>query len=551
MTPSNPPIPGIQSLGCGFNPFENALLKHKRRLWEFDFQGDDEPYVSPARAGYYTHNGTKHAIPKGVLFSDEFQEGTSEAEVSETRHEVEQKLAAEANVSGGFGQFSAAFSSSYSFDRSRSQDYSFGSKQFASQLWTLSLAEIPEPELPVAGDLVATIQALPANYAQSRDWYDRFFTDFGTHFIAAVGVGGRCLLYVSVLKSADLSQEKIGAQLDIEYGAFVKASGKVDYSDLVKDYRENRRHQERVFGGDVTLAGQLQSGEGKFQEWTESVKQQPGVIRFTLKGIWELFAEEHRDEVQAAYVDYCYRNSFYAVSFQGEGSYVDIKTQDRLRSFDAATFEAWVLPTGEGHNPGHGFGGIILNKERSYEIARFRNGSLQWAFKNIKPGWTWTDSGWRIPEQSWSHVAVVYDAARGEVRSYLNGNPRPPVRIEGSISPTEAKLRLGARTESEQNFEGYMEEVRIWNTARTAEEIQGNMYTRMIGDEEGLVGLWSLNDATRNEARDRTRPPNDGVLRNATWAEPPSRSPIQDRMRSMQLTVDQEAMPVSMADRQS
>ena len=547
-TPSNTPIPGIQSLGCGFNPFENALLRHKRRLWEFDFEGDEAPYVSPDRAGCYAHNGAKYSIARGILFSDEFQEGTSEAEVSETRHEVEEKLAAEANVGGGYGQFSAAFSSSYSFDRSRSQHYSFASKQFTSQLWIISLAAIPE--LPLADrDLLATIRTVPPNFVRSRDWYDRFFTDYGTHFIAAVGVGGRCMLCVSILKAAELTQEKIGAQLDAEYGAYVKASGKVDYSHLDSAYRENRRHQESVFGGDATLAGQLQSGEGKFQEWTESVKQRPGVIRFTLKGMWELFPEERRDEVRAAFVDYCYRNSFYAVSFQGTQSYVDIKTQDRLQSFDAATFEAWVFPTGPGSNPGPA-GGIILNKERSYELARFTDDSLRWCFKNIKPGWNWMDSGLKIPQDRWSHVAVAYDAAAGEVRTYLNGNPGRRESIEGSISPTEAKLRLGARPDFEQNFHGHVEEVRIWKTARTTEQIQRTLYARLAGDEDGLVGLWPLNDATHDEARDRTRPPNDGVLRNATWAEPTSRSPIQERMRSMQLAVDREAMPIGGENRQ-
>jgi hypothetical protein len=92
--------------------------------------------------------------------------------------------------------------------------------------------------------------------------------------------------------------------------------------------------------------------------------------------------------------------------------------------------------------------------------------------------------------------------------------------------------------------------VRIWKTARTTEQIQRTLYARLAGDEDGLVGLWPLNDATHDEARDRTRPPNDGVLRNATWAEPTSRSPIQERMRSMQLAVDREAMPIGGENRQ-
>ena len=360
--------------------------------------------------------------------------------MSKSQHEVEQKLAAEASVSGGFGLFSAAFSSSYSFDQSRSQDYSFASKQFTSQLWTLSLTDIPPDKLPLAGDLLAAIGSSPPNFRQSRDWYDRFFTDYGTHFIAAVGVGGRCLLCVSVLKDKVGSQEKIGAQLDVEYGAFVKASGKVDYSHLDSAYRENCRHQERVFGGDTTLAGQLQGGEGKFQEWTESIKQQPGVIRFTLKPIWDLFPPGRRDEVRAAFVDYCYRNSFYAVAFKDTGSYVDVKTREHLQSFGTVTFETWIFPMGAGTNPREG--GMILNKERSYEFARFADGSLRWAFKNTRPGWRWIDTSLRIPLHRWSHVAIAYDALAGEVRSYLDGNPGGRISIDGSISPTESEAAV-------------------------------------------------------------------------------------------------------------
>jgi hypothetical protein len=547
--PTNTPIPGIQTLGCGFNPFENALLKHKRRLWEFDFPDDDEPYVSPAGGGYYIHSGAKYAIPRGVLFSDEFREGASEADVSTSRHEVEQKLAAEASVSGGFGQFSAAFSSSYSFDRSSSNAYSFASKQFSSQLWTLSLTDIPTVELPLADDLIAAIGASPPSFRQSRDWYDRFFTAYGTHFIAAVGVGGRCLLCVSVLNKAKLSQEKIGTQLDVEYGAFVKASGKVDYSNLESEYLENRRHQEHVFGGDPTLAGQLQSGAGKFEEWSESVKQRPGVIRFTLQGIADLFPAERRAEVRAAFVDYCYRNSFYTVLFQNKDSFVDIKTQNRLERFNTATFEAWVFPTGAGSNP-RGGGGMILNKERSYEIARFQDERLMWAFKQSSTDWAYDDPGLKIPEQRWSHIAVAFDAGAGEVRTYLDGNPGRSAKARGAIQPMPAKLRLGARTEGDQNFAGHMEEVRIWNTARTIAQIQRDMYTRMTGDEEGLVGLWPLNDATGNGAPDRSPSGNDGVLRNATWAEPPAPSPIHARMGSRCLSIDRAAPPSGREDRQ-
>ena len=59
-------------------------------------------------------------------------------------------------------------------------------------------------------------------------------------------------------------------------------------------------------------------------------------------------------------------------------------------------------------------------------------------------------------------------------------------------------------------FKGKMDEVRIWNIARTEAEIQASMNTSLTGNEAGLVGYWNFDDGT---AKDLTANGNDGEFK--------------------------------------
>jgi signal transduction histidine kinase/DNA-binding response OmpR family regulator len=46
---------------------------------------------------------------------------------------------------------------------------------------------------------------------------------------------------------------------------------------------------------------------------------------------------------------------------------------------------------------------------------------------------------------------------------------------------------------------GQMDEVRVWNHARTTEQIRAGMFLRLTGQEPGLAGLWNFDDGTAND----------------------------------------------------
>ena len=69
-----------------------------------------------------------------------------------------------------------------------------------------------------------------------------------------------------------------------------------------------------------------------------------------------------------------------------------------------------------------------------------------------------------------------------------------------NISETK-QLTIG-NVSSNDNFVGAIDEVRLWNVARTQTEIQSYMLNPLKGSEQGLIGYWqfegNLNDATTN-----------------------------------------------------
>ena len=180
----------------------------------------------------------------------------------------------------------------------------------------------------------------------------------------------------------------------------------------------------------------------------------------------------------------------------GGTTYVTAGTAPALEATNQLTVEAWIRPTGNGTDGT--YGGIIVNREGEYEIARFPDGSIRWAFANSSLGWQWYDTGIVAKAGEWTHVAVVYD--NGTVRTYRNGELAHTQQGTGAIGDVSVDLddfRIGGRqsTPYGQNFAGAIDEVRVWNTARTAAEIRENHERVLSGAEAGLQGYWRFEES--------------------------------------------------------
>jgi hypothetical protein len=61
-------------------------------------------------------------------------------------------------------------------------------------------------------------------------------------------------------------------------------------------------------------------------------------------------------------------------------------------------------------------------------------------------------------------------------------------------------------------YQGQLDEVRIWNKARTQAEIQSDFTKQLIGNESGLVGYWNFNSITGNTVQDLISSQNNGTI---------------------------------------
>lgn len=165
-----------------------------------------------------------------------------------------------------------------------------------------------------------------------------------------------------------------------------------------------------------------------------------------------------------------------ALSFDGVDDYVQVGNRSSLIVSTALTMSAWIMPTVNDAAGSH----VILNKEGEYELG-INNGEISWTIANNSPGWAgnWRTSHYAAPANVWTHVAVTYDStmAGNNVKVYVNGLLQTSAAETGVIGDgytPENDFRIGSRQCGICNeyFSGGIDEVRVYNRALSASEIQ-------------------------------------------------------------------------------
>lgn len=123
---------------------------------------------------------------------------------------------------------------------------------------------------------------------------------------------------------------------------------------------------------------------------------------------------------------------------------------------------------------------------------------------------------------AWNHYSCVFVKGDNENASTISlmvladaQNDEPDPMATQVFTSLEEVLYVGYCPEDGSAFQGNMHEFRIWNTARSSAEISTAKSEILNGYEQGLYGLWPMDDASGNFARDKTMGRN-GVA-NATW----------------------------------
>jgi len=195
----------------------------------------------------------------------------------------------------------------------------------------------------------------------------------------------------------------------------------------------------------------------------------------------------------------------YALQFDGVDDYVNCGNGSVLEPDDSITIEAWFIPSISGSGIQH-----LLSKtgnsESPYALYYFiQSYNLRFAIAFTETGTSFTEA--IIPTTNyWVHVTGVYNGS--SMKLYINGELADSISVTGTINYwSGGDLNIGADDDDGDNlpdlcWNSQIDEVRIWNIARTQEEIQQTMHWPLNGNEEGLVGYWRFDEGLGDTAFD-------------------------------------------------
>jgi hypothetical protein len=187
------------------------------------------------------------------------------------------------------------------------------------------------------------------------------------------------------------------------------------------------------------------------------------------------------------------------IVFDGVDDYIDV-TAGILP--DSYTKEAWIKWE-SGSN-------IISGNANGSHALWTPNGKLS-AGHNSK--WDYVQDTKTLPENTWIHVAVTYDSSTQRMELYKNGQLIATSTNVPHLDTSHRGIVIGAFGDTRGSvFKGSIAEVRIWKTARTAEDIKNSMYLQLTGKEVGLVGYWRLGGISEGKVVDFSVNGNDGTV---------------------------------------
>ena len=203
------------------------------------------------------------------------------------------------------------------------------------------------------------------------------------------------------------------------------------------------------------------------------------------------------------------------LTLDGRGDYVTIPSASDLQNPTELTIEAWINPQQGSQN-----NTVYINKSDNVNGTSSRSYELQWVDTADSEGpgksirfivfvsdgrWTFVDAP--AAENTWVHVAGCYSSSQGVVQLFTYGiladvtTEAAGMPLAGTtLRQTTLPVQFG-RGEFAPYFyaHGLMDEVRIWNKARTLTEIESRRFCRLSGKESHLAGYWNFDDGTATD----------------------------------------------------
>lgn len=183
-----------------------------------------------------------------------------------------------------------------------------------------------------------------------------------------------------------------------------------------------------------------------------------------------------------------------ALNFGGTSS-LRVAETPALNPVNQITLEAWLNKVTTGAERS------IIAKDSAfgfiqYELALTQGDSLKFTV-NTSTGFYQVFSSILVPN-GFTHVAATFSP--NNIRLYINGRVvRDEAIPTSTILPFNTNVFIGNNNQSAKPLLGQLDEVRIWNVERSADQIRSNMHTRLANaSSANLVAYYRFDEGTGN-----------------------------------------------------
>jgi len=188
-----------------------------------------------------------------------------------------------------------------------------------------------------------------------------------------------------------------------------------------------------------------------------------------------------------------------ALDFDGTNDAVNCGTGNALNITGyALSIEAWIYPTAWKTQI---FEGTIVIKENNANNTGFMfragaGGKLNFAIGGTSGGWSeLTTANIVLDTGKWQHVVATYDGSY--MRLYLDGNQIDSLSYTIAIgSSSGTPLTIGYHPTYGRNWQGRIDEVRVWNKTLSLAEIKANANDEFCYTQAGLRAYYKFNHGT-------------------------------------------------------
>jgi hypothetical protein len=225
-----------------------------------------------------------------------------------------------------------------------------------------------------------------------------------------------------------------------------------------------------------------------------------------------------------------------ALSFNGTSSLVTVADTPALRLGNALTLSAWAKPATVTNWRSLITKNLAARQGASYALYA-SNGTSN---GNTPSGWL--ETGGQVKQvggvtplaaDAWTHVAITYDGSTA--RLYVNGTLVAEVPVTGALDQDGGALTIGGNTAWGEFFSGPIDEVRIYNRALDATQIQADLNTPVGASGPiptpsptptptnppnpvpGLVAAYSMNEGSGTTVSDSSGQNHTGAATDTTW----------------------------------